>query len=55
MLELTAGPLSKPRRTTSGVSGFVSLVGRNNCVALTSLWLRLLVLGSITDTVTKAN
>ena len=36
MLELTASPLSKPRRTTSGYSGFVSLVGRNNCVALTS-------------------
>lgn len=35
MPELTASFLSKPRRTTSGVSGLVSLVGRNNCVALT--------------------
>jgi len=40
MLELTACPLSKPRRTTSGGSGFVSLVGRNNCVALTPFAVR---------------
>jgi len=40
MLELTACPLSKPRRTTSGVSGFVSLVGRNDCVDLTPFAVR---------------